>query len=445
MRKRSGLLWFAAVFVVVAAVVAVALVYALRVDENTTSSPEPAPPTVVQRVNPVAATAPVPTPAGIVQQIKPALANPDIADVTGQITDAATGRVLWSHDPDEKRTPASTTKLLTVSAALLALPPDATLTTNVVQGPGGQLILVGAGDPTLSVQPEGQPTFYTDAPRISALAEQIRAKGLNPASIAIDTSAFTGSDWDSTWDREDIAGGNLTPIQSLIADGGRLQPLKDYSPRTPTPALDAGKALAADLGVSGAVTPVTAPVGAPVVASVKSAPLLTRLGDMIRDSDNILAETVSIEIARATGGQPSLAGGVAAVRNVLTSNGFDLGSTVLHDTSGMSTANLISPDTLDKVLLGAASGQNPKLRPLLDMLAIGGVDGTLSDRFATNGVAGWVRAKTGTLTGVNTLAGIVQDTDGRVLTFALMAGGDINKSRMGLDAVASALRGCGCQ
>lgn len=444
MRKRSGLLWFTVVFVVVAAVVAVAVIYALRSDADATSSPEPAPPAVLQAVNPVPSTAAVPTTSGLLREIKPALANPDIADVTGQITDAATGQLLWSQNPGQTRTPASTTKLLTVSAALLALSPDQTLSTNVVQGPGGQLIIVGAGDPTLSVQPDGRPTFYTDAPRISALADQIRAKGLHPTSIAIDTSAFVGPDWDTTWDRQDIAEGNLTPIQSLIPDGGRVQPLVDYSPRTPTPATDVGKTLAADLGVSAPIAATTAPAGAPVVATVTSAPLLTRLGDMIRDSDNILAETVSIEIARATGGEPSLAGGVSAVQNVLSSNGFDLGSTVLHDTSGMSTANLIAPSTLDQMLLGAST-KNPKLRPLLDMLAIGGVDGTLADRFDITNVAGWVRAKTGTLTGVNTLAGIVQDVDGRVLSFALMAGGDVAKSRAGLDAVAASMRGCGCR
>jgi D-alanyl-D-alanine carboxypeptidase/D-alanyl-D-alanine-endopeptidase (penicillin-binding protein 4) len=57
-----------------------------------------------------------------------------------------------------------------------------------------------------------------------------------------------------------------------------------------------------------------------------------------------------------------------------------------------------------------------------------------------------VRAKTGTLTGVSALAGQVTDSDGRLLTFALMANGTSqSQSRPQLDALAAALRGCGCR
>ena len=56
-----------------------------------------------------------------------------------------------------------------------------------------------------------------------------------------------------------------------------------------------------------------------------------------------------------------------------------------------------------------------------------GGDGTLDDRFARDGRAaagrGVVRAKTGTLTGVSSLAGVVTDADGRLLVFALMSNG----------------------
>ena len=64
-----------------------------------------------------------------------------------------------------------------------------------------------------------------------------------------------------------------------------------------------------------------------------------------------------------------------------------------------------------------------RLRPLLDLLPIAGGSGTLSDRFIDTGTrasAGWLRAKTGSLTGTNTLAGVVTDRSGRVLTFGDM-------------------------
>jgi D-alanyl-D-alanine carboxypeptidase/D-alanyl-D-alanine-endopeptidase (penicillin-binding protein 4) len=58
-----------------------------------------------------------------------------------------------------------------------------------------------------------------------------------------------------------------------------------------------------------------------------------------------------------------------------------------------------------------------------------------------------VRAKTGTLTGVNALTGIVVDADGRTLAFAFMADQTTNGSQavIALDRVAAALAACGCR
>ncbi|MGB2718899.1 MAG: D-alanyl-D-alanine carboxypeptidase, partial [Rhodococcus sp. (in: high G+C Gram-positive bacteria)] len=101
-----------------------------------------------------------------------------------------------------------------------------------------------------------------------------------------------------------------------------------------------------------------------------------------------------------------------------------------------------------QVLTSAAGTEQPSLRPMLDYLPVAGATGTLTDRYASGNRtgAGWVRAKTGTLSAASALAGYVVDVDGRILTFALMSNDrPPDVSRPALDAVASTLRLCGCQ
>lgn len=452
-RSRRGLLWTLVPVVVLIIVAAIVLVIALRVDQDPDSlppgaSPQPPEASLIPRINPVAAGAPVPTPDGLRTELAEALANPDLGELSGEISDAMTGTTLWSSTPNRPTIPASTIKILTASAALVALPHDARITTTVVAGAGGQIILVGAGDPTLSVQPAGAETFFTDAPRISDLADQIKKAGINVTSVAVDTSAFTGPTMAESWDPDDISGGNITPIESLIADSGRTDPLEIDSPRTSTPAVTAGAALAADLGIDAPVGKATAPAGAQVIAQVRSAPLVTRLGDMMRASDNVLAETVSIEIAKATGGRPSLAGGIDAVRKALSDHGFNMIGTIFADTSGLSEDDRVSAGLLDRVVNAGAGDAQPEIRPLLDMLPVAGATGTLADRFDVDNRkgAGWVRAKTGTLTSASALVGVAQTREGRVLSFALMSNGALPvTSRPALDAIAADLHGCGCR
>ena len=320
----------------------------------------------------------------------------------------------------------------------------------MVAGTNGQIILKGAGDPTLSAQPVGADTFYTDPGRIADLATQIRRSGVPVRSVAIDLSAFEGPTMDSTWDRRDIAGGDIAPIESLMVDGARVEPLDEYSPRTPTPGLAAGRALAKALDVDGDVAEATAPVNGQVIASVQSAPLVTRVNDMLRYSDNVLAETLSVELAVHQGLSPTLESGVSAVRNTLQQTfAQQWEGTSLHDASGLSYANRVPAELLDVVMTAASGPAQPKMRPMLDGLPVAaGLAGTLSDRFdpRTNPGAGWVRAKTGTLTGVSSLTGIVQTVDGRVLSFAMMSGGTSPAdARPALDAVIGQLRECGCR
>lgn len=415
-----------------------------------TTSPEPTPADAPAQLVPVPDNAPQPTAAGLAAALGPLVANPVLGVLAGAVSDASTGVQLWSAQADRPMVPASTTKVLTAAAALLALPLDHRVTTSVVQGATpDELVLVGGGDPTLTAQQAGRPNFYSGAPHLDDLVAQIQRSGIRPGNIVVDTSAYSGPTLAKGWFAADIAGGSIAPIEPVMLDGGRLKPLDHDSPRSGTPALDAGRVLAQRLGIDPARVRIgTAPQGATPVATVQSALLRERLTEMMVESDDVLAETIGREIAVATGAPAAFTGSVSGVDSALRKAGFDMTGVSLSDTSGLSVDDRIPARALDGVLSAAAGHGKPTLRPMLDYLPVAGGTGTLSDRYAAvnRSGAGWVRAKTGSLTGVNSLAGYVVDGSNRVLTFALMSnGGATEASRAALDAIASALRSCGCR
>ncbi|WP_040802841.1 D-alanyl-D-alanine carboxypeptidase/D-alanyl-D-alanine-endopeptidase [Nocardia concava] len=427
----------------------------------------------IPQVAPAPVTAPAATATGLTAALAPVIGNPDLGIFAGSVSDGDTGKVLWTQDPDKGMIPSSTAKVLTTAAALLALPYDHRVTTKIVTGATpGQIVLVGGGDPTITAQPDGK-GYYPDAPKLQDLVAQVKASGQRVDSIVVDTSAYTGPNFAPGWETSDIAGGSIAPMDAVMIDGGRLDPLVEYSPRTPTPALDAGKKLAAELGVDQAkVSMGTAPAGATQLAAVQSAPLRERMLQAMVHSDNVLAEAIGREVAVASGQEASFTGAVTAMSTVLQAAGFDLNGLKMSDNSGLSTDDRIPPRLLNRVLTVAAlpgnsgvqgnttgtqgnstadpasdkSGGSP-LAPLLDYLPVAGGTGSLANRYVDRDRdgAGWIRAKTGTLSVSSALVGYVLDRDGRVLTFALMSNDRPPEvSRPALDAVANALRNCGC-
>jgi D-alanyl-D-alanine carboxypeptidase/D-alanyl-D-alanine-endopeptidase (penicillin-binding protein 4) len=443
------------VLLVIAAVVgASALLTGAHQTPGDSTALPPAPVAVLRAgVVPVADDAPVPTTAGLAGALAAPLADPNLGVITGRIADAKTGRRLWAQGDDVPMQPASTNKVLTSAAALLTLDRDAKVTTKVMAADQGTqpgvVVLVGGGDPTLSAAPAGQDTWYPGAARISDLAAQVRSTGMKVTTVLVDTSLFSGPDMAPGWDPTDIDGGDVAPIQSVMLDGGRIQPTTVESRRSLTPALDAGRALAVALGVDRAtVAAAPGPATGKQLASVQSAPLIERLRQLMSESDNVMAESVAREVAGQKQLPRSFTGAVDAVTDSLKSAGVDFKGATLQDSSGLSVLDRLTATTLDEVVGAAAGPDQPRLRPLLDLLPIAGGSGTLSDRFldpATGrGAAGWLRAKTGSLTGTNALAGIVTDNSGRVLTFAWLSNNAGPTGRTSLDALASTVRTCGC-
>jgi D-alanyl-D-alanine carboxypeptidase len=401
------------------------------------------------------AEGPAPTAAGV----EAALAGPASASALGRLTgivlDPATGETLWQADPDTPLTPASTGKLLTAAAALLSLDHTAQLSTKVVAGAEpGSVVIVGGGDPTLSSLKPGVESVYPGAAHLVDLVDQVKASGAKVQTVQVDLSRYTGDSSAQGWLPADIGAGYITPIVPAMLDGGRADARAQNGARTANPA----RALAEEFATRiGATVPAnadqTAPQDAKVLGEVRSAPMVELVDTILRTSDNVLAETISREVAIGAGKEASFVGGSEATLEVLRTNGFDLTGVEMADGSGLSTVDKVPAKLLGEILKVAAApdGDDPrtaKLRPLLGGLPVAGGSGTLGNRYSSAEAAagkGYVRAKTGTLSGVNSLAGIVLNQDGRVMVFALMTGDTDSSARPALDTMAATLRGCGCR
>ena len=453
-RPSTHLIVGVGVLAIVAAVVAATAMLTASGRGASVAQVPPPPPAVTAKpsIVPVADSAPMPTTSALAAALAAAVADPNLGRLGGRVTDAMSGKELWQQLDDAPMQPASTNKTLTSAAALLALDREARVTTRVVAATQpGAIVLVGGGDPTLSAAPPGQDTWYHGAARISDLADQVRRSGMTPMAVQVDTSLFSGPTMAPGWDPADIAGGDIAPIESVMLDAGRIQPATDESRRSVTPALDAGRALAAALGVDTQQVTITGhpvTVGARQLAAVQSAPLMDRLNEMMNVSDNVMAECIAREVAASMHRPLSFAGAVDGVTNRLNTAHVETGSATLQDSSGLSVDDRLTAKILDSVVQAAAGPDQPTLRPLLDLLPIAGGSGTLSDRFldatANAGPAGWLRAKTGSLTAINALAGVVTDRSGRVLTFALISNDAGPTGRTAIDTLAATLWSCGC-
>ncbi|MGH3966770.1 MAG: D-alanyl-D-alanine carboxypeptidase, partial [Mycobacterium sp.] len=151
-RPSTHLIMGAAVVAIVVVLVAAAALFTASRREAA-GAHIPPPPTVTAKpgIAPVPDTAVVPTPGGLAAMLAPVLADPNLGILTGRVTDAISAEELWQQQDSLPMVPASTNKTLTAAAALLALDRDARVTTRVVAGDApGVVVLVGAGDPTLS-------------------------------------------------------------------------------------------------------------------------------------------------------------------------------------------------------------------------------------------------------------------------------------------------------
>lgn len=400
-------------------------------------------------------------------KVRAALAGPDGDGLTdprlgrhyvAMVADLAGGPPVFASDTG-RFTPASTTKLLTSTAALSALGPDHRFATRVVAGGQGRIVLVGGGDPYLASKPVNDPSVYPRRADIVTLArrtaEALDEAGTRRVQVGYDATLFAGDGSNPAWEPGYIPSGEVAPIRALWVDrGDNPSGYGNVSDPSAHAAEVFVQALRAE-GVKVAGAPVAreagrndlelAEVQGPTVAEI-----VERLLDV---SDNetaeVLARQVGVEVLR----DGSNEGGAKAVLQTLQGLGIETGGDRLFDGSGLARGNLVSPETMIDLLRVAGAPAHPGLRPVLTGMPVAGFTGSLTDRFDTGDQAalGRVRAKTGTLTGVHGLAGTATDLDGNTMVFVIVAdkipkknGLAQLKARVAIDEMASRLGACHC-
>ncbi|OIJ65833.1 D-alanyl-D-alanine carboxypeptidase/D-alanyl-D-alanine-endopeptidase [Streptomyces mangrovisoli] len=387
-----------------------------------------------------------PTSQALTNVLRPLLGDSALgAGHAAAVVDVATGKRLYGSGADDALTPASTTKIATAVAALSALGADHRFTTRAALEPDTQeLVLVGGGDPTLTARAksDGWASLRTLA---ADTASALKKRGVHKVTLSYDTTLYAGPEVHPIG-----VNPNLAPVSALTADEGRTDDsVSGPVTRVSDPAADAARKFAGFLASHGVTTtspgPSKATGRATTLATVSSPPLSTVVERMLTNSDNDIAEALARQTAVATGERASFEGGATAIAAQLKKLGLPLQGARFNDGSGLNRNDRLTADLLTALLVKAGAADHPELRPVLTGLPVAGFTGTLSSRY-TDGAAGVVRAKTGTLTGVNTLAGTVVDQDGRLLAFAFLASGttDPAAAQSALDRTATALAGCGC-
>ena len=347
------------------------------------------------------------------------------------------GTLLAAASPDTALTPASTIKLLTATAALDQLGAEFHFTTTA-QGSGAprngtvdRLYLVGHGDPLLASperiakdQQDPETAGFASTP-LATLAERIKAAGINaiPGGIVGVDNRYESIRYAADWPASTRAA--IGPIGALTVNDGYSGPAGSGA-AVSDPALNAAAELTRllkGLGVTaGTPTHGDAPSKAEPVASIDSPPLPLILTEMLSASDNLTAEMLIRELGARTGdGTPAKGAGI--VLDSIKTLAVPTAGVTMVDGSGLSQRDAVPCQTLQAILALTAQ---PKFGSIRDGLAIAGQRGTLAPRFVGTPLAGNLRAKTGTLSGVSGLAGFV--TSDRLMTFSLLVNGSFGES-----------------
>lgn len=356
--------------------------------------------------------------------------NPILRRLPGEscLTVDVEGRRVVEFNGTLPLMPASNMKIVVAAAALSILGPEFRYSTNLMGIANGTRIqgnlwIVGGGDPLLTagnyVSSEAYPTISPT--RIEPLLDALVSAGITEitGSVVGDESRYDVERFTPSLGLG-VRGTELGPLGALLLNDGVIT----TSPIKPdNPALSAAMEFTRLLGERGITvlgSPKTgnASLDLPVLATVISAPLVDVVAEMLTNSDNNTAELLLKEIGKSVANEGTRVAGIAVVQNALQKMGVFADGLAMTDGSGLDRSNRITCSTLQSILINDGG-----FGTLTKGFAIAGRTGTLSELFLTSPVSGLMRAKTGTLTGVKTLSGVIPYSEKQAVVFTLFLNG----------------------
>jgi serine-type D-Ala-D-Ala carboxypeptidase/endopeptidase (penicillin-binding protein 4) len=343
---------------------------------------------------------------------------------------SADGRVIYANRADGSATPASVQKLVVADTALNELGAAyryhtifaARQAVNESGALDSDLWLVGSGDPSLSEQ---------DVRNGIGVLSKLGLRRVD-GSVAVDATALRGPEWNPHWDPDDQGMDYAAPTSAISLDGDEVlahQIVDGAEQSFWTPIRGVPQYVAtllqhllthSGIATDGKPLVLPAPLDSVVLWDHRSAPLAALEAHMLYVSDNHYAEQLLRTLGGEIVGNASDAGGLQAEQRFLSERGIPTPGLHLFDGSGLSGDDRIAAITLATLLSDADRRDGDASIYLL--LPQGGRQGTLKYYDFTTAL-GRVRAKSGHITGVSSLAGYVNTMNHGRVVFAFLING----------------------
>jgi len=317
------------------------------------------------------------------------------------VYDLTADSVLYRHGERQLMRPASAMKLVTAVTAIDVLGANYQYRTTL-QYKGavkdsvltGDLYCVGCLDPMF------------DDSNMNAFVESVRALGIDSIHgqlVAVDgfkEADLLGEGW--CWDD----------------DNPQLSPLL-VSRKNEFMSVFVQRLRESGIVVDAPCTTGTLPKETLMLCSVNHS-LRDILYPMLKDSDNLYAESVFYQIAASQGARPAKAAHARQIeKKELAKAGVRNVQYRIADGSGLSLYNYVTSELLTRLLVYAYRNTDIFMH-LYPSLPVSGQDGTLKKRMTEPVTNGRVKAKTGTLSGISSLAGYLTAANNHVLAFCII-------------------------